>query len=78
MGPSGRARERARLVLRGLWRAWPKRLAARAILATVVILQPVLAYAPYLEAEHESWDRSERNTRQVVLGDTSERHRPTP
>ncbi|HTA32093.1 MAG TPA: hypothetical protein VK721_01590 [Solirubrobacteraceae bacterium] len=44
----------------------------------MVILQPVLAYAPYLEAEHESWDRSERNTRQVVLGDTSERHRPTP
>jgi len=60
-------RSHARLVLQGLRDTWPMRRTMRVLLVAVVILVPVVLFARHLEAEHESWDRTERNPPKVVL-----------
>jgi len=61
----------ARLMLQGLWDAWPKRATYRALAPAVVILALAFVFARHVEAEHESWDRSERNPPKVVLAAVS-------
>jgi hypothetical protein len=63
IGPASRAR----LTVRSLWGAWPTRTTLRALLVAVAILAPIFLFARHLEAEHERWDRSERNHPKVVL-----------
>jgi len=54
-------RARRRLTLGTLSRTWPKRLTAGVLLLAVLLLAPVYLFARHLEAEHERWDRRERN-----------------
>lgn len=46
---------------------WPTRPTILAVLVAIAILAPVFLFARHLEAEHENWDRSERNPPRVVL-----------
>jgi hypothetical protein len=60
-------RSHARLALHGLAGAWPVRKTMRALVVAVVVLAPTAVLARHLEAEHERWDRSLRNSPTVVL-----------
>jgi hypothetical protein len=57
----------ARLALRCLSGIWQTRSTLRALLVAVAILAPTFLLARHFEAEHERWDRSERNPPRVVL-----------
>ncbi len=46
---------------------WPARATLRTLLVAVAILAPTFLFARHLEAEHESWDRTEHNPPRVVL-----------
>ncbi len=67
LATADRSTSQARLVLRSLWGTWPTRSTLRTLLVVVAILAPTFLFARHLEAEHERWDRNERNPPSVVL-----------
>jgi hypothetical protein len=60
-------RSHARLALRGLVETWPARATLRPLLVAVVVLVPAFVFSRHVEAEHERWDQSLRNSPTVVL-----------
>lgn len=66
-GASRTPSPRVRLPLGALSRTWPKRLTAGVLLLAVLLLAPVYLFARHVEAEHNRWDRRERNQPTVRL-----------
>lgn len=73
---SGGLKHHVAMALKSMRTTWPVRRTTEALLAAVVVLAPVVLFARHLEAEHEAWDRTERNPPKVVLAAASSRLPP--
>jgi hypothetical protein len=61
------SKSRARTALHDLSSNWPWRPTLLALLVAAAVLAPTFLFARHLEAEHERWDRHERNPATVLL-----------
>jgi hypothetical protein len=64
---------RAQLLLLGQPGSGSRQATLRVLLVAVVLLAPTFLFARHLEAEHERWDRRERNPPTVVLAGAASR-----